>query len=195
MLRPNVLMAMNISAIFKETCALLTGHFLLTSGLHSEKYLQCARVLQWPQYAEFCARSIVEALGETRPEIVVSPAIGGIIIGQEVARVLGCRAVFAEREKGSLCLRRGFEIIAGEKAIVVEDVVTTGGSTRETMQVVVSHGGVVAAATSIIDRSGGNVDLGVVYHSLWTLSIPTYKPEECPLCRAGSTPTKPGSRA
>ncbi len=185
---------MRISAIFEETGALLTGHFLLTSGLHSEKYLQCARVLQWPRYAEFCARSIVEGLGDLSPEVVVSPAIGGIIIGQEVARVFGCRAVLAERETGGRCLRRGFEIIAGQRAVVVEDVVTTGGSTRETIQVVVSHGGVVGGAASIIDRSGGNVDLGVVYCSLWTLSIPTYKPEECPFCLAGSKPIKPGSR-
>ncbi|HVN81668.1 MAG TPA: orotate phosphoribosyltransferase [Terriglobia bacterium] len=186
---------MRVSAIFEETGALLSGHFLLTSGLHSDKYLQCARVLQWPRYAEFCARSIVEALGVIRPEVVVSPAIGGIIIGQEVARVFGCRAVFAEREKGVLCLRRGFEISAGERAVVIEDVVTTGGSTKETIQVVVSHGGIVAGAASIVDRSGGNVDLGVDYFSLWTLSIPTYKPEECPFCQAGSTPIKPGSRA
>ena len=186
---------MRVSTIFEETGALLTGHFLLTSGLHSNKYLQCARVLQWPRYAEFCARSMVERLAGIKPEVVVSPAIGGIIIGQEVARILGCRAVFAEREKGVLCLRRGFEIVPGEKTIVVEDVVTTGGSTRETIQVAVLHGGVVIGASSIIDRSGGSVDLGVPYCSLWTLTIPTYTPEECPLCRAGSRPIKPGSRA
>lgn len=183
-----------IARIFEETRALLTGHFLLTSGLHSEKYLQCARVLQWPQYAEFCAKSIVDGFGGPKPALVVSPAIGGIIIGQEVARALGCRAIFAEREGGTLSLRRGFEISPAERTVVVEDVVTTGGSTRETIEVVRRYGGIVVGAASIVDRSGGTVDLGVFYRSLWTLAIPVFKPEECPMCLAGSTPIKPGSR-
>ncbi len=183
-----------IEAIFEETQALLSGHFLLTSGLHSEKYLQCARVLQWPRHAESCARLLAEQWAGRKPDLVVSPAIGGIVIGQEVARALNCRAIFVEREARILCLRRGFEIKPGEKALVVEDVITTGGSTRETMEVVRSCQGIVLGAVSIVDRSGGGASLGVGYHSLWTLSILTYRSEDCPLCRSGSIPVKPGSR-
>jgi orotate phosphoribosyltransferase len=183
-----------IALIFEQTGALLTGHFLLTSGLHSEKYLQCAKVLQWPHYAESLARELVLLLEGTKPDFVISPAIGGIVIGQEVGRVLGCRAIFAEREGGSLNLRRGFVVEPGENALVVEDVVTTGGSTMETIQVVKAQGGHVLGALSIIDRSGGHTVLGVPYRSLWTLSVPAYRADQCPLCRAGSTPTKPGSR-
>ncbi len=183
-----------IAQIFEKTGALLTGHFLLTSGLHSEKYLQCALVLQWPRYAEALAAEIALALTHSKPDLVVSPAIGGVVIGYEVARHLGCRSIFAERENGVLRLRRGFSIGAGEKAVVVEDVITTGGSTLETIEVVRSHGGIVPKAVSIVDRSGGNLSLGVEYYSLWTLSVPSYKPEECPFCQSGSQPVKPGSR-
>jgi len=183
-----------IARIFEETGSLLTGHFLLTSGLHSEKYLQCARVLQWPQHAETCARSLATHFIADRPQLVISPAIGGIVIGQEVGRALGCRAIFAERENGVLRLRRGFSIEPGESAIVVEDVITTGGSTLETMDVVRFQGGKVLGALSVIDRSGGKAVLPTRYHSLWTLDIPTFKAERCPLCAAGSSPIKPGSR-
>jgi orotate phosphoribosyltransferase len=185
----------DIARLFEETGALLEGHFLLTSGLHSEKYLQCARVLQWPDRSEACARLLVQRLSSSKPDLVISPAIGGIIIGYEVGRAIGCRFLFAERENGVLRLRRGFEIGAKEKALVVEDVITTGGSTLETMEVVRSHGGIVVGAASLVDRSGGTASLGVPYESLWTLSIPTYKPGDCPLCRTGSKPIKPGSRA
>jgi orotate phosphoribosyltransferase len=185
----------DVARLFEETGALLTGHFLLTSGLHSEKYLQCAKVLQWPDKTEACARALARYPSSSKPDLVISPAIGGIIIGYEVGRALACRALFAERENGGLRLRRGFEIGAGEKALVVEDVITTGGSTLETMEVVRSCGGLVVGAASLVDRSGGKVSLGVPYHSLWTLSIPTYKPDDCPLCRMGSKPVKPGSRA
>jgi orotate phosphoribosyltransferase len=183
-----------VGNIFEETCALLKGHFLLTSGLHSEQYLQCARVLQWPKHAEFCAGLIADKCRHWSPGVIVSPAIGGVVIGYEVARALGCRAIFAERENGTLRLRRGFEISIGERALVVEDVITTGGSTRETMGVVRTCGGLVVGAASIIDRSGGNASLGVEYCSLWTLTIPTYPEAECPLCKSGSQPVKPGSR-
>ncbi|MCI0623908.1 MAG: orotate phosphoribosyltransferase [Acidobacteria bacterium] len=183
-----------IARIFEETGALLTGHFLLTSGLHSENYLQCAKVLQWPHHAEACAQALAAHFAAEKPGLVIAPAIGGIVIGQEVGRALGCRAIFAERESGALCLRRGFVIGPGERAVVVEDVITTGGSTRETMEVVRAHGGKVLGALSVIDRSGGEAALGARYHSLWTLYIPTYKAEECPLCKAGSSPVKPGSR-
>jgi orotate phosphoribosyltransferase len=183
-----------IARIFEQTGALLTGHFLLTSGLHSEKYLQCAKVLQWPRYAESLARELVVRLDWDKPDLVISPALGGIVIGQEVARDLGCRAIFAEREGGELSLRRGFAVEPGEKALVVEDVITTGGSTLETIQVVRSYGGHVIGAVSIIDRSGGHPVLDVPYHSLWTLAVPAYRADQCPMCRAGSTPMKPGSR-
>ena len=184
-----------IIRIFEETGALLTGHFLLTSGLHSEKYLQCAKVLQWPHHAEACGSALASRFATEKPTLVISPAIGGIVIGQEVARALGCRAIFAERENGALRLRRGFSIEPGEAAVVVEDVITTGGSTLETMEVVKSHGGTVLGALSVVDRSGGKAALGSRYHSLWTLDIPTFSADSCPLCKAGSSPVKPGSRA
>ena len=184
-----------IARIFEETGALLTGHFLLTSGLHSEKYLQCAKVLQWPHHAEACARALASHFAVEKPRLVISPAIGGIVIGQEVGRALGCRAIFAERENGALRLRRGFSIDPGEPAVVVEDVITTGGSTLETMEVVKTHGGKVLGALSVVDRSGGNAALHTRYHSLWTLDIPTFKAEQCPFCKAGSSPVKPGSRS
>ena len=183
-----------VGRLFEETGALLIGHFLLTSGLHSEKYLQCSKVLQWPDKAEACARAIARKLS-ARPDLVIAPAIGGIIIGHELGRALSCRALFVERESGVLQLRRGFEIREAEKALVVEDVITTGGTTLEIMKVVRSSGGVVVGAASLVDRSGGKVSLGVPYHCLWTLSIPTYEPDQCPLCRTGSKPIKPGSRS
>ena len=183
-----------IARIFEETGALLSGHFLLTSGLHSEKYLQCARVLQWPRHAEALAQALARHFVAQKPRLVISPAIGGIVIGQEVGRALGCRAIFAERENGALRLRRGFTIEPGASAVVVEDVITTGGSTLETIEVVKSHGGTLLGALSIIDRSGGRASLTVPYHSLWTLNIPTFQAEKCPLCKSGSSPVKPGSR-
>lgn len=183
-----------IARIFDETGALLVGHFLLTSGLHSEKYLQCARVLQWAEKAQACAQALAQDFLPRKPDLVISPAIGGIIIGHEMGRALTCRALFAEREDGFLRLRRGFEIHPGEKALVVEDVITTGGSTLETIEVVKSYGGFVLGAASLVDRSGGRASLGVPYHSLWTLSIPTYRPDDCPMCQSGSKPVKPGSR-
>jgi orotate phosphoribosyltransferase len=184
-----------IARIFEETGALLTGHFLLTSGLHSGKYLQCAKVLQWPNHAEACAMALAGYFAAENPGLVISPAVGGIVIGQEVGRALGCRAIFAERENGALRLRRGFGIEPGELAVVVEDVITTGGSTLETMEVVKSCGGTVLGALSVVDRSGGKAALGSRYHSLWTVDIPTFSAESCPLCQAGSSPVKPGSRA
>ena len=184
----------DIALLFEQTGALLTGHFLLTSGLHSDKYLQCAKVLQWPDKAEACAHALAVKLSFSKPDLVISPALGGIILGHELGRALGCRALFAEREDGVLRLRRGFEIGLKEKCLVVEDVITTGGSTMETMEVVRSQGGVVVGAASLIDRSGGKAFLSVAYHSLWTVSIDTYSPEDCPLCKKGSKPVKPGSR-
>jgi orotate phosphoribosyltransferase len=184
--------------IFEANDALLTGHFLLSSGLHSNRYLQCALVLQHPAIAEkLCAELAAKAKADTAVgeiDLVVAPALGGVIVAHEVARALGVRALFTERQDGAMKLRRGFQIKPGERCFVVEDVVTTGGSTREVMEVVAQCGGVTASAGSLIDRSGGAVDLGVPRHALAVLEVPTYKPEECPMCLGGSTAIKPGSR-
>jgi orotate phosphoribosyltransferase len=179
---------------FRRAGALLEGHFRLTSGLHSPGYLQSALVLQYPHEADACGAAIAERLREVNPDVVLSPAIGGIVIGQEVGRALGRRAIFAERQDGALTLRRGFRLEPGERVVVVEDVVTTGGSTRETIDVARAAGAEVVAAASLIDRSGGRQELSVPFHALVTLSLPTYQPEECPLCAAGLPVVKPGSR-
>lgn len=184
--------------IFEDSGALLSGHFKLSSGLHSPRYLQCALVLQMPRIAEqLCASLAAKAHSDDhigRIDFVIAPALGGVIVAHEVARALGVRALFTERQEGAMTLRRGFEIKPGERALVVEDVVTTGGSTREVMEVVRTLGGVVAGAGSLIDRSGGAVDLGVPRHALAVLEVPTYQPDNCPRCREGSTAIKPGSR-
>lgn len=188
----------NVLKVFTDNGALLNGHFLLTSGLHSPRYLQCALVLQDPHVAEkLCAALASKAQADERigkVDLVIAPAIGGIIVAHEVARALGVRALFTERQDGAMTLRRGFRINPGERALVVEDVVTTGGSTREVIEAVRTHGGVPVGAGSLIDRSGGSVDLGTPRHALAVLEVPTYKPEDCPLCREGSPVVKPGSR-
>jgi orotate phosphoribosyltransferase len=184
----------DILNLFRSHGALLDGHFLLSSGLHSETYLQCALVLQHTDLATELCFKLGSNFRSEKVDFVIAPALGGIIVAHEVAKALGVRAMFAERVNGKLVLRRGFSINPGEKAIVVEDVVTTGGSTMETMRVVTEAGGVVVAAGSIIDRSGGSVDLGVPYKSLITLSINSYQPSECPLCKKGIPAIKPGSR-
>jgi orotate phosphoribosyltransferase len=181
--------------LFRRVGALLDGHFRLTSGLHSPGYLQCALVLQYPREAETCGAAIAERVRGLGVDSVLSPALGGIVIGQEVARALGVRAMFAERQDGALALRRGFSLKPGEKVLVVEDVVTTGGSTRETIEVARAAGATVVAAASIIDRSGSNQRLDVPYYALATVSLPTYQPEACPLCAAGVPVVKPGSRS
>jgi orotate phosphoribosyltransferase len=181
--------------VFRRVGALLEGHFKLSSGLHSPGYLQSALVLQHPREAERLGAALAEAARALEPDVVMSPALGGIVIGQEVARALDVPAVFAERADGTLTLRRGFSLAPGARVFVVEDVVTTGGSTRETMDVATRAGGVVIGAGSIIDRSGGDQGLSVPYASLAQVSFPTYQPDSCPLCAAGSTAIKPGSRA
>lgn len=180
---------------FRRVGALLEGHFRLTSGLHSPGYLQCALVLQHPREAEACGVEIAARVKDLKPQVVLSPALGGIVIGQEVGRALGVRAIFAERQDGKLSLRRGFSLEPGERVLVVEDVVTTGGSTRETIDVARAAGATVVGAASIIDRSGGQQNLDVPYHALATVSLPTYQPESCPLCAGGQPVVKPGSRA
>ena len=181
--------------LFRRVGALLEGHFKLSSGLHSPGYLQSALVLQYPREAETLGAALAEAARPLKPDVVMSPALGGIVIGQEVARALNVPAVFAERQDGTLSLRRGFSLAPGARVFVVEDVVTTGGSTRETMDVATRAGGVVVGAGSIIDRSGGDQGLAVPYASLAQVAFPTYQPDTCPLCAGGSTAIKPGSRA
>lgn len=179
---------------FRRTGALLEGHFVLTSGLHSTQYLQCALVLQHPSEAEALGRALAERLSGRQAETVVAPAIGGIIIGWEAARALGLRSIWTEREDGRMTLRRGFTVRPGERVLVVEDVVTTGGSTRETIAALREAGALVVGAASIIDRSGGGADVGVPRVALATLEVPAVAPAACPLCASGVPAVKPGSR-
>jgi orotate phosphoribosyltransferase len=186
--------AETILDLFRRVGALLEGHFRLTSGLHSPGYLQCALVLQHPGEAETCGAAIAERVTALGVQTVLSPALGGIVIGQEVARALGVRAIFAERLDGALTLRRGFSLARGERVLVVEDVVTTGGSTRETIEVARAAGAKVVGAAAIIDRSGGQQGLDVPFHALAAMSFPTYQQDACPMCAAGQPVVKPGSR-
>jgi orotate phosphoribosyltransferase len=187
-----------ILAEFRNCDALLTGHFLLSSGRHSGHYLQCARVLMDSERASRLAVALARKLPrEVRDSIdlVVSPAMGGVIIGHEMGRALGKPAIFVERPTGTFELRRGFTIDAGAKILLVEDVVTTGLSSREAMKAIAAEGGDVIAACSLVDRSGGSVDLGVPYTSLVAFNFPTYAPDELPADLAASEAVKPGSRA
>lgn len=179
---------------FRETGALLEGHFVLSSGLHSAVYLQCALVLQHPREAEEFGRRLAEQFREERIQAVVSPAIGGLVIGYEVARALGARFIWTERENGKMTLRRGFSVTPGERVLVVEDVVTTGGSTRETIEALQANGANVVAAASIIDRSLGTADVGVPRKALATLDVPSVDPSVCVACKRGEMPIKLGSR-
>jgi len=191
-------MADDLHAVFKERGALLEGHFVLSSGLHSPRYLQCARVLMDPQLATRLGGQLADALrpllGLERPRAVVAPALGGVLVAHEVARGFGCRGLFTERQDGAMTLRRGFALDEGEAVVVVEDVITTGGSTREVIDAVRARGGRVLAVGSLVDRSSGAVDLGVARRSLLSLEVPTYPADACPLCAAGSKAEKPGSR-
>jgi orotate phosphoribosyltransferase len=180
--------------LYRRSGALLEGHFRLTSGLHSTGYLQCALVLQYPPHAETLGRAIADRTRELRPTVVLSPALGGVVIGHEVGRALGVRAVFCERQDGALMLRRGFVISENDRVLVVEDVLTTGGSTRETMQVAKAAGGQVVGAASIVDRSGGSAQFDVPFAALLEVALPTYEPAACPLCARGLPVVKPGSR-
>ena len=180
--------------LFRRSGALLDGHFRLTSGLHSPGYLQCALVLQHPQHADALGRAIADRTRDLRATVVLSPALGGVVIGQEVGRALGVRAIFAERQDGALTLRRGFIVAETDRVLVVEDVLTTGGSTRETMQVATAAGGHVVGAASIVDRSGGRSPFEVPFVSLLDIDLPTYEPDRCPLCAQGMPVIKPGSR-
>lgn len=180
--------------IYKKAGALLEGHFELSSGLHSSSYLQSALVLQHPEYASMFCKELAEVFKDRKIELVIAPALGGIIVAYEVARHLNVRAIFAEREKGALILRRGFNIKEGERTLVVEDVITTGISVKETIKAVEKNKGMLVGVGSLIDRSGGKAEIGHPYHSLVVLSMPAYKAEDCPLCKSGRKITKPGSR-
>ncbi len=179
---------------FKQTNALLEGHFILSSGLHSPNYLQCALALQYPPDAAKFGRTIAEHFTNENIETVASPAIGGLIIGYEVAKALNVRFIWTERENGVMTLRRGFSMKKAERILVVEDVITTGGSTRECIAALKTRGAKVLSAASIIDRSNGAADVGVPRISLVSLEVPSYKPEDCPLCERGDEAIKPGSR-
>lgn len=183
-----------IQELFEKTGVLLTGHFILTSGRHSERYLQCAKLLQYPALAEKALKELAQNFRESEVDTVIGPAIGGIIVAYEVARALSARALFAERENGVMTLRRGFSIEPGEHVLVVEDVVTTGGSVKEVIDVVRSCGGEVVGVGALVDRNGNRVDFGVPFYSLLSLEVESYPPEECPLCKKGLPAQKPGSR-
>lgn len=185
----------SIWRIFTRCQALQQGHFLLSSGRHSDRYVQCAQVLQYPEYAGLLGREIADRLEAEQVEAVVGPALGGILVAHEVARALGAKAMFAERVEGNLALRRSFNLRKGERVIVVEDVLTTGGSIKELMALVRDYGAEVVAAAALVDRGGGKVDLGVPAVTLISVPFASYRPEECPLCRQGLPVEKPGSRA
>lgn len=184
----------NILEIFKKTGALLHGHFLLTSGRHSSMYFQCAKVLQYPEYTEKVCKVIADYFKTYEIDTVISPAMGGIIVGQEVARQLNKRSIFAEREDKKLTLRRGFTIDKGEKLLVCEDVVTTGGSVFEVIDIVKQQGGEVVGVGYIVDRSSGKVQFGYPQVSTMKMDVISYSPEECPLCLEKLPLVKPGSR-
>ncbi|GJM45064.1 MAG: orotate phosphoribosyltransferase [Gemmatimonadota bacterium] len=179
---------------FHETGALKRGHFQLSSGLHSGVYFQSALVLQHPDRAEVLGRALAKLVAVYRPEVVVGPALGGLIIGWEVACELGVRGIFTERQDGVMCLRRGFEIGKGRRVVIVEDVITTGKSTRETMAVIEAAGGTTVAVAALVDRSGGTAELNAPMHALLSLPVETNTPDECPECQAGVPLDKPGSR-
>lgn len=186
--------AVTLSA-FRETGAHMGGHFRLTSGLHSPEYLQCAKVLQYPQHAERFGQQIRAALSQLQVDAVCAPAMGGLIIGHEVARAFDVRFIFTERDgEGKMTLRRGFAIQPGERVLIVEDVITTGGSTREVVELLEAAGAKVLAAASIIDRSAGRADVGVPRIALATIEVTAYEPANCPLCAEKIPITKPGSR-
>jgi orotate phosphoribosyltransferase len=195
---PDLQTSQGLLRLFQDRQALLEGHFLLTSGLHSPRYLQCARVLMDPPLATALGAALADRLrpllARELPSAVVAPALGGVLVAHEVARALGCRGLFTERQEGGMTLRRGFTLEGGEPVVVVEDVVTTGGSTREVIEAVRARGGRVLAVGSLVDRSGGRIDLGVARACLLEIEVPTYPADACPLCADGSKPEKPGSR-
>jgi orotate phosphoribosyltransferase len=185
----------DILKLLEQVGAIRTGHFELSSGRHSGTYIQCALVLEHPKHAEQLGHALAERFRDLSIGCVISPALGGVIIGYEVARALGVRSLFVERDRsGQMTLRRGFEIKPGERVLVIEDVWTTGGSTRETIGVVEQEGGLVVAAGALIDRTGGTLELSVPARALVELAVPSYEPDDCPQCHSGGVATRPGSR-
>jgi orotate phosphoribosyltransferase len=184
----------DVLSLFRQSGALLEGHFRLSSGLHSDRYLQSALVLQYPDLAERLGRALAERLQHLQPTAILSPALGGIVIGQEVGRAMHVRAIFAERQDGKLTLRRGFSLGPADRVVVIEDVITTGLSTRETIDAAEATGARVLGAGAIVDRGAEATRLNVPLQALVRMQVPAYQPEACPLCAAGVPVVKPGSR-
>jgi orotate phosphoribosyltransferase len=184
-----------VLSLFRKSGALLEGHFKLSSGLHSDKYLQSALVLQYPEFAAALGESVAARTRHLGATVVLSPALGGIVIGQETGRALAVRAIFAERQEGKLALRRGFGLSSEDRVLVVEDVITTGGSTQETVDVAIAAGATVIGAAAIINRGKNEAKLGLPFYALVNMEVPVYQPECCPLCAKGDPVVKPGSRA
>ncbi len=185
-----------IIRIFTQTGALLQGHFILTSGRHSDQYMQCARVLQYPDHTKQLTKIIAEQYSQDLIDVVIAPAIGGIIVSYEVARQLGVKSIFCERREGGMTLRRGFSIDPGQKILVVEDVITTGGSVKEVIDLVHEYKAEVIGVGILVDRSGGKVDFGVKTTAVLSMEIESFTADNCPLCKAGRIPAvKPGSRS
>lgn len=180
--------------ILKEAGVLLEGHFLLTSGRHSNKYLQCAKIFQYAKYSEELCGDLAKKFENEGIEVVIGPAVGAVQMAYEVSRHLGVKNIFAEREDGVMTLRRGFSIEKGQKVLVVEDVVTTGGSVREVIDIVKNAGGEVCGVGVIVDRTGGKIDFGVPLHAVISMEVQSYEAAECPLCKEGLPLVKPGSR-
>lgn len=181
--------------IFEKTGGILKGHFILTSGRHSDTYMQCAKLFVDPKASELLCKSLAEKLDGEKIDLVISPAVGGILMGYEMARQLGVNNIFAERENGAMTLRRGFALPENANVLVVEDVVTTGGSVKEVIELVKERGCNVTAVASIVDRSNGKVDFGVKFVNLISMDVVSYEPSECPMCKEGKIPAvKPGSR-
>ncbi|MBS6942534.1 MAG: orotate phosphoribosyltransferase [Clostridiales bacterium] len=180
--------------IFKQTGLMLEGHFLLTSGRHSNRYMQCAKLFQYPEYSEMICKDLAGRFAGQKIDLVVGPAVGGIIMSYEMARQFNVPNIFAERENGAMTLRRGFSIPEGAKVLVVEDVVTTGGSVREVMDIVAEAKAEVVGVCVVVDRSGGKIDFGVPFEAAYETEIQSYEPSQCPLCEQGLELVKPGSR-
>lgn len=183
-----------IIAIFKETGVMLEGHFQLTSGRHSDHYMQCARLFQYPNYSKLLCGELAKAFSDIKIDLVAGPAVGGIIIAYQTAECLGVRNIFAERQDGKMTFRRGFAVKPGENVLVCEDVVTTGGSVREVIDLIREAGGNVVGVGAIVDRSNGQVDFGVPFKAVLSMKVKSWEADECPLCKAGSVAEKPGSR-
>lgn len=184
-----------ITEILKDAGVLLEGHFLLTSGKHSNRYLQCARIFRHTKYAEPLCKQLAEQFANDQVDVVIGPAMGAVQMAYEVSRHLGCENFFAEREDGKMTLRRGFAVAPGMRCLLVEDVVTTGGSVREVKELVEAAGGIVVGIGSIVDRTGGAIDFGVPFRPVISFKVEAWEADACPLCKEGKLPVvKPGSR-